>query len=72
MSDYIRGYRAAQEMPELGEELTSAEILSAGGPDFMAGEGSDEGPEFWRGWDAAVIDMRALVCALAAQRRDGA
>ena len=58
MSDWQRGYDAAMATADPAEQLVTAEILDAGGPDFLAGEDTNEPPDFHRGWDAAILAAR--------------
>ncbi len=52
--DFRRGMEAAQATADPSEQLTTDEIQQACGPDFMAGECTDEPPAFHKGWDYAI------------------
>lgn len=59
MTDFERGYEAACNFGEhIAAQCTCDEALHAGGPDFLAGQGTDEPPAWHRGWDAAIMHDR--------------
>jgi hypothetical protein len=52
---------AARVTCNVADLLTTDEILSCGGPDFLAGEETDEPPDWHQGWDHAVLTARGEV-----------
>lgn len=52
--DFKRGAMAAYNKKGLADQLTTDEILAAGGPDFKNGEDSDEPRAWHEGWDWAI------------------
>ncbi|WP_297842986.1 hypothetical protein [uncultured Roseibium sp.] len=53
-SDFKRGAQAAYATEDVCDQATTDEVLAAGGPDFMAGQQTDEPPEWHRGWDWTI------------------
>ncbi|MEM1040880.1 MAG: hypothetical protein AAGI12_15575 [Pseudomonadota bacterium] len=58
MSDFERGAAAARKCRNLADQATTDEVLQAGGPDFKAGEDSDEPRDWHLGWDSEILKAR--------------
>lgn len=54
----VAGMNAARAAPDVGLQLTAAEAMAAGGPDFL-GEAADEWRRWWQtGYDHAIVLAR--------------
>lgn len=57
-ADFKRGAQAAYATEEPCNQATTDEVLAAGGPDFIAGQQTDEPAEWHRGWDWTIHAAR--------------
>lgn len=56
--DFQRGAKAVLATADIANQLTTDEVRKVGGPDFMAGEDTDEAPAFHQGWDWQIRQCR--------------
>jgi hypothetical protein len=59
--DFRRGMEAAMATRDVADQLTTDEIASCGGPDFLDREASDEPAEWHHGWDHVIRCARGEV-----------